>query len=104
MDETRLQEALGPFMMDSDLVTSDANTDGGLDPLFPRLLRAAMNQLADGPAAVSRYAIWANTVRDNIVAALDADEEVERRRLLIRAANSLAAFAEIQSLFDSERG
>ena len=104
MNEARLQEALGPFMTDSDLVTSDANVDGALDPLFPRLFRAAMNQLVDGPAAVSRYAIWANTVRDNLVAALEAEDEAKRRRLLIRAANSLAAFAEIQSLFDSERG
>jgi hypothetical protein len=52
---------------------------------------------------LSRYAIWANTVRDNITEAIALQEngnEDEAKRLLIRAANSLSSFSEVQSHFD----
>ena len=38
----------------------------GTEPLWGRFERAALNQIHDGDATISRYAIWANTVRDNI--------------------------------------
>lgn len=86
-----------------ELTLSDAFPDGGLDPLWPRFQRAVINQAEEGEATVSRYAIWANTVRDNIVAALhcvEAGRDDEARRLLIRAANSLSAFSDVQACFD----
>lgn len=78
----------------------------GTDPLWPRLHRAAVDQLNVGEATLSRYVIWANTVLNNITAALDAfdcKDDEQARYLLIRAANSLSAFAEIQKLFSIER-
>lgn len=77
----------------------DAFADGGLDALFPRLTRAAVNQLEGGGATLSRYGIWANGVRDHIAEAMvlvqngDADAAL---RLLVRAHNALAAFSELQ--------
>jgi hypothetical protein len=94
------------FDTDREFRVSTAFLDGGLDPLSARLRRAALNQTCDGDATVSRYGIWANTVRDNI---READNQIaagsiaEARRLLRRAANSLSAFAELQGKFDPMR-
>lgn len=77
--------------------------DGGTDMLFPRLNRAAMNQLEAGAATSSRYGIWAVTCRDHIAAALEALDEGESRRateLLRLSANSLLAFAAVQAMVD----
>jgi hypothetical protein len=66
--------------------------------------RAALNQAEEGEATVSRYGIWANTVRDNIresIEEIDKGNIDEAKRLLKRAANSLSAFSEIQALFDT---
>ncbi|WP_177418012.1 hypothetical protein [endosymbiont of Lamellibrachia barhami] len=63
-----------------------------------------MNQCEEDIAVFPRYAIWANTVRDHIGAALVKLEDGETdkaRRLLIHAHNSLSAFAEIQKPFDT---
>ena len=82
---------------------SSAYPDGGIDPLWPRFSRAVINQLDAGDATFSRYAIWANTVRDNIIEALnhmEIEDEAEVKRLLVRAANSLSAFAEVQAHMD----
>lgn len=75
--------------------------------LFGRLARAATDQLCGDPATLSRYTIWAETVRGII---LDAIESLDRsrqndsvRRNLIRAANSLAAFATIEDRIDPLR-
>jgi hypothetical protein len=87
---------------DTGIVQTNRYRERGVDPLFPRLSRAALNQISHGPAMVSRYATWAETVRDNIIAALDESDLEQRRLLLTRAANSLSAFAEIQSLFDPD--
>ncbi len=100
--EDQLAVTLATYDRDSDIVTTERHHECGIDPLMPRLMRAALNQMSDGPAMVSRYAIWAETVRDNIIAALNVDDQGERRRLLIRSANSLSAFAEVQSLFDPD--
>jgi hypothetical protein len=79
--------------------------DGGIDPLWPRLKRSAMNQVERGKATISRYAIWGNTVADNLLEALDSldrNDPDEAKRLILRAANSLKAFAELQRLLDKE--
>ena len=77
--------------------------DAGIDPLWGRFARAVSNQIDGGDATTSRYAIWANTVRDNIVQAielLDAGKKAEAKRLLTRGANSLSAFSDVQAYFD----
>jgi len=84
---------------------STAYGDGGIDPLWPRLERAAINQTEQGLATFSRYGIWANTVRDNIreaVTLLESGNQGEAMPLLVRAANALSAFSEIQHLLDKE--
>jgi hypothetical protein len=76
--------------------------DGGFDPLWPRFKRAAIDQLCGDSAALSRYSIWANTVRDNILEGLSAVEKGDQedvRYHLIRAVNSLSAFSDFQCLF-----
>ena len=84
-------------------VVSRAYEDGGAAPPFARLRRAALNQISSGDAVFSRYAIWANTLRDNVRQAMDLQEQGrynEAKRLLIRTVNSLSAFAEIQVVCD----
>jgi hypothetical protein len=91
------------FDTDREFRISKGFSDGGLDPLFPRLLRAAYNQQSNGDAMESRYGIWANTVRDNIIQAereMSTGNLDEARRLMRRAANSLSAFSELQARFD----
>jgi hypothetical protein len=87
----------------NELRNSTAYGDGGIDPLWGRFARAVSNQIESGEATLSRYAIWANTTRDNIVQALtllDAGEIEEAKRLMVRAANSLSAFSDVQAYFD----
>lgn len=82
---------------------SSAYEDGGLDPLWPRLQRAAINQSENGLATFSRYGIWANTVRDNILDAitlLESGRIHDAKPLLVRSANAMSAFSEIQYLID----
>ena len=85
------------------LVVSTAYADGGTEPLRGRLEGGLLNQMENGDAIAARYAIWANTVRDNIIAgmnALKAGEQTEGYRHLIRAANSLSAFSDAQAYLD----
>jgi len=85
------------------LEVSKVFSDGGLDPLWSRLERAVINQIEDGAATVSRYGVWANTVRDNIIEAISLSESGkpdEANALLVRAANSMSAFAEVQGLIN----
>ena len=85
------------------LVVSTAYADGGTEPLRGRLEGGLINQMENGDAMAARYAIWANTVRDNIIAginALKAGESNEGYRHLIRAANSLSAFSDAQAYLD----
>ena len=103
VSENQLQEVIDSYQTESEIVRTEVHREEGLDFLFPRLSRAALNQLTEGPATVSRYAIWADTVGNNIIAALHATDDRERRRLLIRAVNSLSAFSELQSLFDPDQ-
>ena len=106
MDEFDLNALLESYAV-NELKISRAITDGGVDPLWPRLKRAALNQESQGPAMVSRYAIWANTVRDNIIEGLQNAERGDlesAKYFLIRAANSLSAFSELQAQFDPFKG
>lgn len=85
------------------LVVSTAYADAGTEPLRGRLEGGLINQIEGGDAMAARYAIWANTVRDNIIAgmnALKAGEPSEGYRHLIRAANSLSAFSDAQAYLD----
>jgi hypothetical protein len=85
------------------LVVSIAYADAGTAPLKARLEGGLINQMENGDAMSARYAIWANTVRDNIIAgmnALKAGESVEGYRHLVRAANSLSAFSDAQAYLD----
>jgi len=100
--EENLQQIVDRFSQD-ELIPSSTSSGGGIDPLWARFKRAAINQISGGDATLSRYEIWANTVRDNIVAALERMGKRDSRgakKLLIRAANSLSAFAEFQAHFD----
>lgn len=104
MNEKEIEVIIKKFDSDQEFRVSEAFPDGGIDSLGARLHRAAFDQFCDDKAMVSRYGIWANTVRDNI---RQADAEIESgnmreaRRLLCRAANSLSAFAELQANFES---
>lgn len=102
LSEREAQTIIDKYDVDR-LKISTAYTDGGIDPLWPRFNRAVMNQCESGEATLSRYAIWVNTVRDNIIQAMreiENDNGDEGKRLLIRAANSLSAFADVQAYFD----
>jgi len=87
---------------DSRIILSPAFPDGGTDPLFGRLERAASNQVYEGGSMSFRYGIWANTVRDNPVDALaDIDDDSsDASKKTTRCINYFSAFAEIQRLFD----
>jgi hypothetical protein len=101
--EEMIRSIVARFDTDEKLEVSTAYGDGGTNLLFPRLARAAMNQCYEGDAMVSRYAIWANTARDHISAAIHLIENNEKEqglRLLISAHNSLSAFSEIQKQLD----
>ena len=86
------------------IVLSNSYLDGGIDPLFPRLIRAALNQNGDG--APARYGIFANTVRDNIIKGmelLDSKNEKDAKKLFTRAANAMSAFADVQASIESQK-
>lgn len=102
MDREMLERIIRQYDVDT-LKFSRAYGDGGIEGVWPRLERAAGNQISDGDATCSRYGIWANTVRDNVIAAIDYiknDRPNEAEKLLIRVANNLSAYAEIQKLQD----
>lgn len=101
--EELINQIIEVFDRVDEIVLSEAYADGGIDGLSPRLSRAVLNQISEGDATFSRYAIWANTVRDNISAAIRLIENGETKdgcRLLIAAHNSLSAFSEIQKRLD----
>lgn len=105
--ENLIYKILEEYGSEKALKVSSAFTDGGLEPLFPRLEGAALDKIASGDSTYSRYAIWANTVRDTIIEAIKLINEnannKEVRPLLIKAANSPSAFSEIQAILDTQK-
>jgi len=103
MTEDDVDRIIEKYDSESEFRISEAYPDGGTGMLSGRLHRAALNQIELGAATFSRYAIWANTVRDHIVAAeraMTAGDLEESRRLLYSAANSLSAFSDIQAVYE----
>ena len=107
--EKMLNEIISRFNTDRKLIDNGYGNsvngcgDGDHGYLFPRLMRAALNQCCDGDATVSRYAIWADTVGDHIsdaICLIENGEKEDGKRLLIAAYNSLGAFSEIQKQLD----
>lgn len=99
-----IEAIIEKYSTDQKFRISTAFPDGGLGPLLPRLGRAALNQIDDGDALFSRYAIWANEAHDMLIEAATRLETGKSPRdimpLLIEVANSLSAFSDIQALFD----
>lgn len=97
-------EIIRKYEAATELLISTAYGDGGPVNPYPRLHRAMVNQIENGEATVSRYAIWANTVRDNIleyVKLIQTDSDTEKALShLVTAINSLSCFADIQAQFD----
>jgi len=103
MTEDEIEDIIEHFNTDREFHISQAFSDGGAVNPDKRLLRAAVDQLHEDGSTVSRYGIWANTIRDNIIQAdveIDNDNIIEARRLLRCAANSMSAFAELQAQFE----
>ena len=102
LSERKLAEIVDRYDQ-ATLRISNTYADGGTDPLWPRFSRSVGNQMDNGPAALSRYAIWANTVRDNIIKGIEqmqSGDAAAAQYHLIRAANSLSAFSDVQAYFD----
>ena len=86
-----------------ELIVSEAYADSPIDRVWSSFWGAAMDQAEGGDAMAARYAIWADTVRDSIiegVKAMEAGDADDGRAFLIRAANSLSAFADVQACLD----
>jgi len=99
----KISKIIDQYHLSSDFIISEAYGDGGACNPAPRLNRAALNQLeGEDGATLSRYAIWANTVRDNIIEAANLINDYPREsiKLLKMSANSLSAFSDIQEFFD----
>jgi hypothetical protein len=77
--ESAISKILNFCNRDDQQVISSAYADGGIEPLFPRLQRAAIDQIGSDDATYSRYAIWANTVRDNVRSAVDLLKKGDQR-------------------------
>ena len=100
--ELALKKILERYEETEDYLISQAYGDGGAVNPFPRLHRAVINQIDGGDATLSRYAIWANTVRDNLIEFTkliesDTDKALDHLRISI---NSLSCFCDIQAHFD----
>lgn len=73
--------------------------------LYPRLMRAVGNQGTEGPATVSRYALFMDDIIlyiDKANELIESDTKEDASRILRRSRNALAAFSEIQmKVFDT---
>lgn len=88
----------------SNKVLDNSYQDGGVEPLWARFERAASNQILNAPSTLSRYAIWANTVRDIIkesISKINGKDSERAIKILVNAANTLSAFSEVQSRLDT---
>ena len=72
--------------------------------VFPRLERAAINQIENGGATISRYANWTETIHGLLsccIYELKKTHNTEKiRNLLTMVTNSIGAFHDIQAMFD----
>lgn len=99
----KINQIIVQYQSSSEFIPSVAYSDGGTENPSARLNRAAINQIeGEEGATLSRYAIWANTIRDNIIEAtkLMNDNPKKSIELLKISANSLSAFSDIQEIFD----
>ena len=60
----------------NEIEISNAYGDGGHQDPWARFHRAAINQIGGGESTVSRYAIWSNTVRDNLIKVLEEIDDL----------------------------
>lgn len=97
-DSNYISKIVEKYSTEKGLVIGTDFQDRSLELLFARLERAALSEAGD--ESFSRYADWINTVRDTIIEAIKMINENPRDKkikiLLIKAANSLSAFSEIQ--------
>jgi hypothetical protein len=80
---------------------------GHEEMIYPRLHRAAINQLEDGSATLARYGIWASTMRGILLQAMEelkANDSDSARERITYVINSLGAFIDIQAALDSYPG
>ena len=92
LSHQKLSEIINTYNASPEIL-ANAFSDGGTDMLWSRLERAASNQIEHSEAAISRYAIWANTVRDHISEAIhliEIGKKAEAIKLLISAAKSIS--------------
>ena len=105
MDEFELQSIVEKYSDGRTLIEfttiNEPNSSESPQMLQGRLQRAAINQVSDGASTLSRYQIWAETLRGIVVRASRSESCCsELRTELVQAANSLACFCEIQSRLD----
>jgi hypothetical protein len=78
--------------------------DSSKEMLYPRLNRAAYNQVDEKSiATLSRYAIWAATVRAILIDSLNDmqnDELESAKKRIVLSINALGAFVDIQAIFE----
>ena len=108
MNESALQELIESYSQDRRLLPFSAlnepQSSESPQMMQARLERAALNQASGGDATLSRYRIWAETVRGVIVKTIG---EIESSSIdlpieeLVMTANSIACFCEIQDRLDS---
>jgi hypothetical protein len=99
-----IDEILERFADDRKIHDLNAYEGSANGPWNGRLGAAAVDQIEDDLGAMPRYAIWAETVRGNLLSA-EADITVGKNtddvlRKLRSSVNALSAFSEIQRIFD----
>ena len=102
MKEDELEKIIAKYDTET-IKISEAFDDGGADRPWPRFHRAVLNQMSDGEATITRYAIWANTVRDNAHLAykmINEGKSEDAKSHLVRVINSLSAFSDVQKGMD----
>ena len=105
LNEEGLNQIIERFK-NNEIEISNAYGDGGHQDPWARFHRAAINQIGGDEPTVSRYAIWSNTVRDNLIKALeeiDDDDFRSAKERIIKSVNSLSAFSEVQYHFDENK-
>lgn len=109
MNDKTLDKIIERYKTDRELISempfNACDLDNwNFDYVFPRLERAAINQIGNGEATISRYAIWTETIHGLLgccIGELKKKHNTEKiHKLLIMATNSIRAFCDIQAMFD----